>query len=72
MTAMPGNIVDILVRPGDKVSAGQGVLVTDAMKMEAEIQAAVSGTVVAIHVEKGDRVNPNEVLMEIREDSVSA
>jgi pyruvate carboxylase subunit B len=65
VTAMPGNIVDILVQPGDKVSAGQGVLVTEAMKMEAEIQAPVGGTVAAIHVKEGDRVNPNEVLMEI-------
>ncbi len=65
VAAMPGNIVDILVSQGDKVKAGDGLLVTEAMKMESEIQAPISGTVSAIHVKKGDRVNPNEVLMEI-------
>ncbi len=65
VAAMPGNIVAILVRPGERVKAGQGVLVTETMKMESEIQAPIGGTVAAIHVKKGDRVNPNEVLMEI-------
>lgn len=65
VTAMPGNIIDILVSLGAEVTAGQGVLVTEAMKMESEIQAPIAGTVAAIHVHKGDRVNPNEVLLEI-------
>lgn len=65
VAAMPGNIVAILVQLGDRVRAGQGVLVTEAMKMESEIHAPIGGTVAAIHVKKGDRVNPNEVLMEI-------
>jgi pyruvate carboxylase subunit B len=65
VTTMPGNIVAILVKGGDKVGAGDGVLVTEAMKMESEIKAPISGLVVAIHIQKGDRVNPNEVLMEI-------
>ncbi|MEW6038916.1 MAG: sodium-extruding oxaloacetate decarboxylase subunit alpha [Pseudomonadota bacterium] len=65
VTTMPGNIVDILVGTGDKVTAGDGVLVTEAMKMETQIQAPISGTVTRIHVRKGERVNPNEVLMEI-------
>lgn len=65
VTSMPGNIVDILVSEGDRVAAGDGLLVTEAMKMETQIQAPISGTVVAIHVRKGDRVNPNETLMEI-------
>jgi len=33
--------------------------------MESEIQAPIAGTVAAVHVKQGDRVNPNEVLMEI-------
>ena len=64
-TAMPGNIVDVLVDAGDKVSAGQAVLVTEAMKMETEILASVDGTVAEIHVAKGDRVTPGEILMVI-------
>ncbi|PRB82765.1 sodium-extruding oxaloacetate decarboxylase subunit alpha [Pseudomonas sp. MYb185] len=64
-TSMPGNVVDVLVAEGDKVKAGQAVLVSEAMKMESEIQAAIDGTVKAVHVAKGDRVNPGEILIEI-------
>lgn len=65
-TAMPGTIVDVKVSVGGKVSAGDPVLVIEAMKMENEIQAPKSGTVVAIHVKKGDSVTPDETLLEIQ------
>ncbi|GGY52395.1 pyruvate carboxylase subunit B [Bacterioplanes sanyensis] len=63
--AMPGNIVDVLVAVGDNVSAGQAVLITEAMKMETEVHANIDGKVIAVYVEKGDRVTPGEVLVEI-------
>jgi pyruvate carboxylase subunit B len=62
---MPGNIVDVLVSVGDQVKAGQGVLVTEAMKMETEVHANIAGEVKAVYVVKGDRVTPGEVLIEI-------
>jgi pyruvate carboxylase subunit B len=65
-TAMPGTIVAVKVKIGDKVKAGDGVLVIEAMKMENEIQAATTGTVVAVHVAKGDSVTPDESLLEIQ------
>jgi len=65
-TAMPGTIVDVKVKVGDKVNAGDGVLVIEAMKMENEIQAPQSGIVVSIHVQKGDSVTPDETLIEIQ------
>jgi pyruvate carboxylase subunit B len=64
-TSMPGNIVDVLVKVGDAVKTGQPVLISEAMKMETEIQAPIAGTVKAIHVGKGDRVTPGDVLIEI-------
>ncbi len=64
-TTMPGNIVDVLVKEGDQVEAGQAVLITEAMKMETEIQAPIAGAVIQVLVAKGDSVNPNEVLIEI-------
>ena len=67
-TGMPGNIVEVLVAVGDTISAGQPVLVTEAMKMEAEVQSTIDGVVSAIHVKKGDRVTPGEVLVEISAD----
>jgi pyruvate carboxylase subunit B len=65
-TSMPGTVVAVKVNVGDKVNAGDGVLVIEAMKMENEIQAATSGVVVAIHVIKGDTVTPDESLLEIQ------
>jgi pyruvate carboxylase subunit B len=65
-TAMPGTIIDIKVAVGDKVSAGDGVVVIEAMKMENEIQAPKAGTVTSVHIAKGDSVSPNETLIEIQ------
>lgn len=62
---MPGNVVDVLVKEGDAVTAGQSVLVTEAMKMETEIHASIAGKILSINVSKGDRITPGEVLMEI-------
>jgi pyruvate carboxylase subunit B len=67
-TAMPGTIVAIKVNVGDKVKAGDAVLVIEAMKMENEIEASTSGTVVALNVQKGDNVTPDESLLEIQPD----
>lgn len=64
-TSMPGTILEILVSEGDSVQAGDPVLITEAMKMETEIQAPISGRVQSIHVQKGDSVNPDETLIEI-------
>jgi pyruvate carboxylase subunit B len=64
-TGMPGNIVEVLVKQGDDVQAGQSVLITEAMKMETEIHATIAGAIKAVHVSKGDRVTPGEVLIEI-------
>ncbi len=64
-TAMPGTVVDILVKPGDTLKAGDAVLVIEAMKMENEVPAPIAGKVKAVHVAKGDSVNPDEALVEI-------
>jgi pyruvate carboxylase subunit B len=63
--SMPCNILEVLVKVGQKVTAGQAVLVTEAMKMETEITAPVSGVVKAVHVVKGEPANPDEVLIEL-------
>lgn len=66
-TAMPGTIVEVLVSLGDRVEAGQPVLITEAMKMETEVHARLAGKVVAVHVARGERVMPGEVLIEIEQ-----
>ena len=65
-SAMPGAIVEVLVEIGKKVKAGDPVLIIEAMKMENEIQAPVSGTVIGVFVSKGDTVTPDESLIEIQ------
>ncbi|MDP1931325.1 MAG: sodium-extruding oxaloacetate decarboxylase subunit alpha [Gammaproteobacteria bacterium] len=64
-STMPGNVVEVLVKEGQSVNAGDAVLVIEAMKMETEIKAPVSGTVAGVFVKKGDRVTPSETLVDI-------
>lgn len=64
-SAMPGTVVDVLVTVGKAVKAGDAVLVIEAMKMENEVPAPIEGVIKAIHVKKGDNVNPDEALVEI-------
>lgn len=53
---LPGVIIEVSVKEGQTVKAGQKVAVLEAMKMENEIQAPADGTVTAILVNKGDSV----------------
>ncbi len=59
---MPGNILDVKVKPGDKVKAGDTLLILEAMKMENEISAPQDGTVASVSAKKGDTVNSGDVL----------
>lgn len=62
---MPGNVLDVLVNVGDTVSAGQTVVILEAMKMENEIVAEVAGTVKAVSCKKGDVVDTGAVLVSV-------
>jgi pyruvate carboxylase subunit B len=62
---MPCNVLEVPVKVGQRVEAGQPVLVTEAMKMETEVTAPIGGVVKAVHVVKGEPANPDEVLIEI-------
>ncbi len=60
---MPGKVVRILVKTGDTVEAGQGLLVVEAMKMQNEIRSPKSGVVESLLAEEGQAVNAGEVLV---------
>lgn len=62
---MPGKIVKILVKEGDKVKAGDSLLVIEAMKMENEIKATFSGEIARIQVAEGQVVETGELLIEL-------
>lgn len=62
---MTGTVVDVLVKEGDTVKKGQALFITEAMKMETEIQAPIDGVIKAIYIKGGDAVNQGELLIEI-------
>ena len=62
LAPMPGKIVRVLVEAGEKVEAGQGLLVVEAMKMQNEIRSPKSGTVERLLAKEGQPVNAGEVL----------
>jgi biotin carboxyl carrier protein len=59
---MPGKVVRLLVQPGDKVQAGQGLLVVEAMKMQNEVRSPKTGTVERLLVQEGQPVNAGQAL----------
>jgi len=65
--AMPGKIVRVLVAVGDEVTAGQSILVIEAMKMQNELKSPRAGRVTAIEVKENDNVNAGALLATIGE-----
>lgn len=61
-SSMPGKIVRVLAAEGDKISAGQGIAVVEAMKMQNEIRSPKEGTLKKLLARPGMNVNAGEVL----------
>lgn len=59
---MPGKLVKVLVNVGDRVTARQGIVVVEAMKMENELRAAKDGTVAQVLVTEGSSVEAGRLL----------
>jgi biotin carboxyl carrier protein len=62
---LPGRIVRVAVKPGDRVEKGDPLLVIEAMKMENEFRAGAAGTVAEVRVAAGQAVNGGDVLVVI-------
>jgi biotin carboxyl carrier protein len=62
---MPGKVIKIPVNNGDQVSAGQTLIVVEAMKMQSEFKATSDKTVREILVKEGDTVNAHQVMMRL-------
>jgi len=62
---LPGTITTVCVKVGDKVNAGDTVVVLEAMKMQNDIEAECSGTVTSIVVNQGDSVMEGATLLTI-------
>ena len=61
---MPGSVVKVLVKPGDKVKQNDTLIVTEAMKMESTIQASMDGVIKAVHVVEKEQVKGDDLLIE--------
>ncbi len=62
---MPGKVVKLLVREGEEVTAGQGLLVMEAMKMQNELRAPRTGRVERIHTSEGSGVETGSPLLQL-------
>ncbi|MBT3476466.1 MAG: biotin/lipoyl-binding protein [Euryarchaeota archaeon] len=62
---IPGKVVTVEVNEGDQVTEGQVILILEAMKMQNEIQAPISGTVTIVHCEEGQAIEANIPLVVI-------
>ena len=63
---MPGLVVKVLVEPGQSVSAGQSLVVLEAMKMENELKAPAAAVVASVSVRPGQAVEKGQALVEMR------
>jgi biotin carboxyl carrier protein len=62
---MPGKVIRILVKAGDAVEAGQGVVVIEAMKMQNELKSPKKGVVERVVVKEGQNVSAGEILCSV-------
>ena len=63
---IPGNIIKVLVKEGEKVEANQPIAVIEAMKMETHILAAAAGTIERIYVSEGQQVKAGEMVAKLK------
>jgi len=64
---LPGIITEIYIKPGSTINKGDPILVIEAMKMKNKIHAGRSGTISLVHINIGDPVKHNQVLIEFTE-----
>lgn len=62
---MPGSVLEVLVKVGDKVKKGQALMVTEAMKMETTIEAPFDAEIAKLHVLKGEAIQTQDLLLEL-------
>ena len=63
--SMDGAIIDVLVAPGERVAAGQTLVVLEAMKMEHQLKTAIDGVVESVNASPGDQVKERQILVSL-------
>ncbi len=69
---MPGSVVAVEAQPGERVEAGDVLVVVEAMKMEHTVVAPISGQIAEVRVAVGDRVGMDEEVVAIEQDGIDA
>jgi biotin carboxyl carrier protein len=67
MTQMPGKVVKIMFKEGDKVAKGDTVLILEAMKMENEIKSGADGIIKSVNIKEGQALDTGFLMVEIEE-----
>jgi len=62
---IPGTVVEVLVKVGDMVAEGDGIVIIDAMKMKNRLKSHTSGRVLSVNAKPGDRVTKGALLVQI-------
>jgi biotin carboxyl carrier protein len=62
---MQGSVWKVPHMPGDRVEAGDTVIILEAMKMENEIAAPISGTITSVLISEGQTVDSGDILLTI-------
>ena len=66
LSPIQGNVIDVLVKKGQKVKKGDALLLIEAMKLENEVNAPNDGEIIDILVNKGQSVTSNQLLVKIK------
>lgn len=67
---MPGSLLKINVKQGDRIGEGQCLAIVEAMKMETELFSSVNGSVKKVHAKPGKQVDAGEIIIELERESV--
>ena len=62
---IPGTIIDLFIKPGDKLKEGDPLLILEAMKMHNVVQMPFDGKIASVHIKAGDRIPKGFLMIEI-------
>ncbi len=65
---MPGSVVKVEVKEGDKVSEGDALIIVEAMKMESTLYASIDGVIETVNVKAGEQVDSDQVLIVVSKE----
>ena len=63
---IPGTIIDVHVKPGEKLKEGDSLLILEAMKMHNNVQMPFDGKIVKVHVKPGEKIPKKYLMLEIK------